>query len=151
MFARSAHTHIVCVDRILEGGIAADGMGRRSTKHYDVHFVVGGGRELSRLRGWCGWDAVRDGSEVGVEVNIKKALRHGAVVHRSCTDVILTHGFDGTIPSNLITTVVVVGTRERIYHNPQAEEQSEDDIVDSLDGSGPPVEDGCADGSDTGN
>ena len=52
------------------------------------------------------------------------------------------HGFDGTMPSNLITTVVVVGTREPIYHNPLAEEQSEDDMVDSPGiGSGPPVED----------
>ena len=76
-----------------------------------------------------------------VEVCINNALTHGMVVYKCCPDVLWTHEFDGTIPSNLITTVVVVGTRELIYHNPQAEEQREDDMVDSPDGSGPSVED----------
>ena len=51
--------------------------------------------------------------------------------------MVLTHGCDGTIPPDLTTRVVVIGTRELIYHNPQAEEHREDDMVDSPDGSGP--------------
>ena len=63
------------------------------------------------------------------------------VVYKSCAGVVLAHGFGGTMPSYLITRVVVIGTRGLIYHNPQAEEQREDDMVDSPDGSGPSVED----------
>ena len=37
--------------------------------------------------------------------------------------------------------MVVIGAREIMNHNPQAEEEREDDMVDNRDGSGLPVED----------
>ena len=52
-----------------------------------------------------------------VEVCINNALTHGMVVYKCCPDVLWTHEFDGTIPSDLITTVVVFGKRKLICHN----------------------------------
>ena len=62
------------VSSILDAGIAADGTGRRSTKRNDLHLVEGSFFGCEERGG------VRDGSEVGVEVNIKMAKAwHGCV------------------------------------------------------------------------
>ena len=62
------------VASILGCGIAAVVMGRRSTKRNDVHLVEGSFLGCEERGG------VRDGSEVGVEVNIKMAKAwHGCV------------------------------------------------------------------------
>ena len=62
------------VDGILEHGLVAGGMGSLRRKQTEIFLVLGS------ILGCEERDGVRIGSEVAVEVNIKKALRHGMEV-----------------------------------------------------------------------